>query len=114
VACREAPAHLIVTIQDGLIDDDMGLGAAVVVEVAQHRRNDQGWPALMIGALVMAPDMPQGVPAVWAAGEPGDPIEPADGTAREYWDPPQGSGPTGRLPGYPEAGVARRCLPDVG
>ena len=113
MACLEAPQHLVVTIQDGLIDDDMGLGAAVIVEVAQHRRNAEGWPALMIGALVMAPDMPSGVPAVWAAGESGDPIEPADGTAREYWEPAPGAADN-HLPGYPEAEEARRCLPDPG
>ena len=113
MACLEAPQHLVVTIQDGLIDDDMGLGAAVIVEVAQHRRNAEGWPALMIGALVMAPDMPSGVPAVWAAGESGDLIEPADGTAREYWEAAPGAA-DGRLPGYPEAEEARRCLPDQG
>jgi hypothetical protein len=112
MACREAPGHLVVTIQDGLIDDDMGLGAAVIVEVAPHRRNSDGWPALMVGALVMAPDMPAGVPAVWAAGEAGSPIRPADGAAREYWDPPAGASGDGRLPGYPEAEEARRCLPD--
>jgi hypothetical protein len=113
MACREAPQHLVVTIQDGLIDDDMGLGTAVIVEVAQHRRNAEGWPALMIGALVMAPDMPSGVPAVWAAGESGGQIEPADGTAREYWESATGAA-DGRLPGYPEAEEARRCLPDHG
>lgn len=113
MVCREAPRNLVVRIQDGLIDDDMGLGAAVIVEVAQHRRNTQGWPALMIGALVMAPDIPSGVPAVWAAGESGDPIEPADGAAREYWGSAPGAADS-RLPGYPEAEEARRCLPDQG
>ena len=113
MVCREAPRDLVVTIQHGLIDDDMGLGAAVIVEVAQHRRNAQGWPALMIGALVIAPDIPSGVPAVWAAGESGDLIEPADGTAREYWESASGA-PSSRLPGYPEAEEARRCLPDPG
>jgi hypothetical protein len=112
MACREAPKHLVVTIQDGLIDDDMGLGAAVIVEVAPHRRNSEGWPALMIGALVMAPDIPAGVPAVWAAGEQGSPIRAADGTAREYWELPDGECSCGHLPGYPEAEEARRCLPD--
>lgn len=113
MVCREAPRNLVVRIQDGLIDDEMGLGATVIVEVAQHRRNEEGWPALMIGALVMAPDIPSGVPAVWAAGESGEPIEPADGTAREYWESPPGSADT-PLPGYPEAEEARRCLPDLG
>jgi hypothetical protein len=113
MVCRVAPSDLVVTIQDGLIDADMGLGAAVIVEVAQHRRNAEGWPALMIGALVMAPDMPSGVPAVWAAGESGDLIEPADGTAREYWESAPGAA-DGHLPGYPEAEEARRCLPDQG
>jgi len=113
MACRDAPEHLIVTIQDGLIDDDMDLGAAVMVEVAQHRRDVRGWPALMIGALVTASDMPRGVPAVWAVGESGEPVEAADGTAWEYWDPPEGTVRSGRLRGYPEAEEARRCLPDL-
>ena len=116
MACQEAPLHLVVTIQDGLIDDDMGLGAAVIVEVAPHRRNSEGWPALMVGALVMAPDMPAGVPAVWAAGEDGNPIHPVDGAAREYWVQDATAEPrtADSLPGYPEAEEARRCLPDHG
>ncbi|MGH8873425.1 MAG: hypothetical protein ACRDWS_15805 [Acidimicrobiia bacterium] len=109
MACQEAPLHLVVTIQDGLIDDDMGLGAAVIVEVAEHRRDSEGWPALMVGALVVGPEMPAGVPAVWAAGEAGARIHPVDGAAREYW---VGQSPTDdALPRYPEAEEARRCLP---
>jgi hypothetical protein len=114
MACQEAPLHLVVTIQDGLIDDDMGLGAAIVVEVAPHRRNTQGWPTVMVGALVMAPDMPTGVPAVWAAGEDGDPIHPVNGAAREYWATGSESPVDVGIRGYPEAEEARRCLPDHG
>ena len=114
MACQEAPLHLVVTIQDGLIDDDMGLGAAIVVEVAQHRRNTDGWPTVMVGALVMAPDMPTGVPAVWAAGEDGDPIHPVNGAAREYWATGAESAVNAGIRGYPEAEEARRCLPDHG
>ncbi|MGH8916691.1 MAG: hypothetical protein ACRDZM_19525 [Acidimicrobiia bacterium] len=99
--------HLVITIQDGLIDDDMRLGAAVVVEVAPHRRNTEGWPEVMVGALVVAADMPAGVPAVWATSERGGQIVAVDAAAREYstWDREDG-------PGYPEAEEARRCLPE--
>ena len=115
MAHQEAPQHLVVTIQDGLIDEDMGLGAAVIVEVSPHRRNDDNWPTIMVGALVVAPGMPDGVPAVWAAGEEGSPIHPVDGAAREFW-----AGSPGviidldELPRYPEAEEARRRLPDHG
>jgi hypothetical protein len=119
MACHEAPLHLIVTIQDGLVDDDMSLGTAVVVEVAQHRRNSEGWPSMMVGALVIAPDMPEGVPAVWATSEDGGPILAVDGAAREYstWEPAaKGDARDGAdkttFAGYPEAEEARRCLPD--
>jgi PAS domain-containing protein len=115
MACHEAPLHLIVTIQDGLIDDDMSLGTAVIVEVAEHRRNTEGWPALMVGALVMAPDMPEGVPAVWATGEDGQ-ILAVDHAAREYssWEPAARADGQRRdtFAGFPEAEEARRCLPD--
>lgn len=114
---HEAPLHLIVTIQDGLVDEDMSLGTAVIVEVAHHRRNTDGWPALMVGALVVAPDMPDGVPAVWATGEDGGLILAVDGAAREYstWAAAaRGDSRTemGTFAGYPEAEEARRCLPD--
>jgi hypothetical protein len=106
--CEEAPHHLIVTIQDGLVDEDMRLGAAVIVEVAHHRRDVDDWPAMMVGALVVAPDMPHGVPAVWAAGANGDQVRAIDHAAREYstWDS------SSRI-GFPEAEEARRCLPDT-
>ncbi len=106
--CEEAPQHLIVTIQDGLVGEDMRLGAAVIVEVAHHRRNADDWPTVMVGALVMAPDMPGGVPAVWATDETGERILAADHAAREYshWD-------AETRYGYPEAEEARRCLPDT-
>lgn len=120
MACHEAPSHLVVAIQDGLVDQDMGLGTAVIVEVAHHRRNNDGWPALMVGALVVAPDMPEGVPAVWATGEHSGPILAVDAAAREYstWEPASrdgtgaGNGKT-MFASYPEAEEARRCLPDL-
>lgn len=114
-AHEDAPSQIVVTIGNGLIDDDMDLCAAVIVEVAPHRRNGQNWPTMMVGALVVAPDMPSGVPAVWAAGDEGSPIRPVDGAAREFW-----AGSTDvvvhldELPGYPEAEEARRRLPDHG
>jgi hypothetical protein len=111
MAYQEAPLHLVVTIQDGLIDDDMGVGAAVIVEVAEHRRNQENWPTMMVGALVVAPDMPTGVPAVWAAGEDGAPIHPVDGAAREFWAGARSPDDL-EFPRYPEAEEARRCLPD--
>lgn len=116
MACQEAPLHLVVTIQDGLIDDDMGVGAVVIVEVAEHRRNPDNWPTMMVGALVVAPDMPTGVPAVWAAGEDGSPICPVDGAAREFWAgfPAAPTLHADDFPRYPEAEEARRCLPDHG
>jgi hypothetical protein len=102
--------HLVVTIQDGLVDDDMRLGAAVIVEVAPHRRDTKGWPEVMVGALVVAPDMPAGVPAVWATSEGGGPILAVDGAAREYstW----AATAKGESRVYPEAEEARRCLPE--
>jgi hypothetical protein len=102
--------HLVITIQDGLVDDDMRLGAAVIVEVAPHRRDAAGWPEVMVGALVVAPDMPEGVPAVWATNEDGRSILAVDGAAREYstWAV-AAKGPS-RM--YPEAEEARRCLPE--
>jgi hypothetical protein len=108
MACEEAPLDLVVTIQDGLRDDDLRLGAAVVVEVALHRRDAENWPALVVGALVVAPDMPAGVPAVWAVDENGSRITAVDHAAREYsnWR----RSVTMRLP---EAEEARRCLPDT-
>lgn len=108
MACEEAPLDLVVTIQDGLIDDDLRLGAAVIVEVAPHRRDSDNWPAVMVGALVVAPDMPSGVPAVWAAGHGGERITAIDHAAREYstWD----RSTDVRLP---ESEEARRCLPDT-
>jgi hypothetical protein len=113
MAYEEAPLHLVVTIRDGLIDDDMGLGAAVIVEVAPHRRNPDNWPTVMVGALVVAPDMPIGVPAVWAAGEEGTPIHPVDGAAREFWaGTPDAVIDLDEFPRYPEAEEARRRLPD--
>lgn len=115
MACHEAPLHLVVSIQDGLVDRDMSLGTAVIVEVAHHRRNAQGWPALMVAALVVAPDMPDGVPAVWATGDDG-PILAVDSAAREYstWEPAARGGALAgsTFAGFPEAEEARRCLPD--
>ena len=109
MACQEAPMHLIITIQGGLVDDDMRLGAAVTVEVAPHRRDTEGWPQMMVGALVVAPDMPAGVPAVWATSENGTSILAVDGAAREYstW----ARATRGGSRAYPEAEEARRCLP---
>ncbi|HEY4606491.1 MAG TPA: hypothetical protein VIH55_02495, partial [Acidimicrobiia bacterium] len=83
MGCLEAPLHLVERIQDGLIDADMRLGAAVAVPVAPHRRNPEGWPGVMVGALVIAPDMPEGVPAVWATTDAGNAILAVDGAARE-------------------------------
>jgi hypothetical protein len=106
--CEEAPRDLVVTIQDGLVDDDLRLGAAVIVEVAPHRRDSEDWPAVMIGALVVAPDMPSGVPAVWATDHGGSRIMAVDPAAREYstWDRSEKA----RMP---EAEEARRCLPET-
>jgi hypothetical protein len=106
--CEEAPQHLIVTIQDRLVDGDLRLGAAVVVDVAHHRRDSEDWPAVMVGALVIGPEMPVGVPAVWATDETGDRVRAIDHGAREYstWD-------TSSRIGFPEAEEARRCLPDI-
>jgi hypothetical protein len=119
MVCHQAPLHLIVTIEDGLIDEDMSLGTAVIVEVAEHRRNTEGWPAFMVGALVVAPDMPEGVPAVWATGAEGGQILAVNGAAREHstWEPAAKAGSRVRsdkttFAGYPEAEEARRCLPD--
>ncbi len=108
MACEEAPLDLGVTLQDGLVDDDLRLGAAVIVEVAPHRRDSEDWPAMMVGALVVAPDMPSGIPAVWAADQRGGRITAVDPAAREYsnWEPSV----TIRLP---EAEEARRCLPET-
>jgi hypothetical protein len=102
--------HLVITIQDGLVDHDMRLGAAVIVEVAHHRRDAEGWPEMMVGALVVAPDMPEGVPAVWATSEDGTSILAVDGAAREYstW----AAAAKGESRVYPEAEEARRCLPE--
>ena len=110
MACQEAPMHLVITIQDGLVDDEMRLGAAVIVEVALHRRDTEGWPEVMVGALVVAPDMPAGVPAVWATTEDGGAILAVDGAAREYstWV----AALRGDSRAYPEAEEARRCLPE--
>ncbi len=107
MSCQEAPMHLVITIQDGLVDDDMRLGAAVIVEVAPHRRDAEGWPEVMVGALVVAPDMPAGVPAVWATTEDGGAILAVDGAAREYSNWTKGESRV-----YPEAEEARRCLPE--
>lgn len=108
---REPDLRLVVTIEGGLIDEDMALGPAVVVEVAPHRRNAQGWPSRMIGALVVSPEMLDGVAAVWAAGEEGEPIVPAGGAARELWRPAVEID-LDELPRYPEAESARRSLPE--
>ena len=116
MACHEAPLHLVGAIQVGLVDEDMSLGTAVIVEVAHHRRNTDGWPALMVGALVIAADMPDGVPAVWAIGDESGPIVAVDAAAREYstWEPAaRAGGKKATFAGYPEAEEARRCLPDL-
>jgi hypothetical protein len=117
MACREASPHLVKAIQVGLVGEDMSLGTAVVVDVAPHRRNPEGWPTLMVGALVVAADMPDGVPAVWAIGDETGPIVAVDAAAREYstWEPAAKAGAKkSTFAGYPEAEEARRCLPDLG
>jgi hypothetical protein len=113
MACLEAPLHLVEAIQRGLVAEDMRIGAAVIVPVASHRRDSDGWPAMMVGALVVAPDMLAGVPAVWATNEEGSPIHAVDGAAREYstWAG-TARGARDRIGGYPEAEEARRCLPE--
>jgi hypothetical protein len=105
--CEEAPQHLVISIQDGLVDGDMRLGPAVVVEVAPFRRTADDWPTLMVGALVVSPEMPEGIPAVWATDVAGARILAVDHGAREvsHWD-------SETRYGYPEAEEARRCLPD--
>lgn len=103
-----APEHLLITIEHGLIGDDLALGPTVVVEVAPHRRNQDGWPSVMVGALVVGPDLPDGVVAVWAGGDAGEPVLPAGGAATELWQ----RGEQSSLPGYPEAETARRALPE--
>lgn len=118
MGCLEAPLPLVEKIQAGLIGVNVSLGPAVAVRVARWRRDRYVWPALMVAALVVAPNMPRGVPAVWATGKQGGPILAVDGAAREYSDwgmASQGDSivwaKKNMLTRFPEAEAARRCLP---
>jgi len=116
MACRDAPAELIEAVSSGLLQPDMSLRSAVVVAIAEDRRNDRGWPEVMFAALVTTSDNPNGVPAVWAAAATGGPIFAVDGAAREVSDWTSAVRVDSRahqiknmLGGYPETAEARRC-----
>lgn len=117
MACLEPPDQLVRDIEAGLMGDDATLGLSAMVSVAEGRRNTNGWPEVMVAALVLTPEEPAGVPAVWACATDGGPIFAVDGAAREYstWSSAaRGDSRAGEIKnmfaGYPETLAARQCV----
>lgn len=110
-----APRHLTAAIREGLIDSEMTLSSPVIVPVAPHRRDEEGWPSVVLSAVLVGPGIPDGVAGVWATGD-GAPVLAVDGAALEFsiWPPPGGDR-LGIEPefenwiGCPEVGLARKC-----
>jgi len=78
MTCEATSDELKVSITTGL--GDRTLEHVFSVEVAQERRNVEGWPEVMVAGVIM----PEGDPAVWACDRFGGAISAVTQAAREY------------------------------
>jgi hypothetical protein len=115
--CVEPDPALVDGIAQGLTVEGGGdLGNAQAVEVPKDKRNDQGWPKIMVAAEITGPGM-QGIVGAWASGEMGGPIVALNPMAREFSDWGAAAQPGSRaaeirdiIAGYEEVVAAVRCV----
>lgn len=110
--CFDVDASLVSTIADGL-RPGRNLTEGKGIEVPPGRRNNRGWPELIVAGWIE----PDGVIAAWAASQGGGPIIALNDHARalSVWGEAAKPGSPmdqikDRLWGYPETQDVIQCI----
>jgi hypothetical protein len=77
------PQHIIDTMTESIKVAGATLGGLTFVEVAERRRNGEGWPVYICAARLEGPEF-TGEVAAWAMGADGGPVEALNDAACEY------------------------------